>query len=143
MKKSDLWETPLDLFNDLHKEFSFDIDLCSNGSNNKVSRYCTEYFALEPGSFKCGFMNPPYSCPKAFIEKAYDDSLHSTIVALIKCDTSTQTWAVIWDYETGQPKPGVTVRFLPKRLKFNHPDVYKPMTAPFPSAIIIMNRQNL
>ena len=108
-----------------------------------------------------GFCNPPYSNPKPFIEKAWEDSKHCKIVCLVKCDPSTKWWSTFWDYGktmchncligTGYiekldmsipstvrccdvcgknkgtckvyngPKPGCTVRFFPKRIKFDPP----------------------
>ncbi len=73
-----------------------------------------------------GFMNPPYSCPKPFIEKAWDDSRYCRIVCLVKCDPSTKWWGTFWDYGLGLKhyngaKQGCQVRFFPKRIKFDPP----------------------
>ena len=38
--KTDLWETPQTLFDELNKEFDFDLDPCANEQNHK----CDEYF---------------------------------------------------------------------------------------------------
>ena len=39
--KSDEWETPQKVFNDLNKEFSFDLDPCANELNHKCEKYFT------------------------------------------------------------------------------------------------------
>ncbi len=139
-KESDLWETPSDLFAALDKEYNFKIDLCASSGNNKVPMYAKDFFALDAREFSgcTGFMNPPYSNPLPFIKKAYSDSMHMVIVLLIKADTSTKAWGVFWDYENNKPKLGVTVRFLPKRLKFERNGEPSTNTANFPSAIITM-----
>lgn len=92
-------------------------------------------------------MNPPYSNPKPFIEKAWEDSKYCKIVCLVKCDPSTKWWATFWEYGVecpciqfgveandpdiclgcnnkgryNGPKPGCEVRFFPKRIQFDPP----------------------
>ncbi len=140
---SDSWETPIDLFNELDKEFNFNIDLCATADNCKADFY-GDYFELNMENYRnqsC-FMNPPYSNPLPFISKAYEDSKHSKIVCLIKVDTSTRWWAVFWDYKTHAPKFGVEVRFFPKRIKFTPPAGLSGGSGPtFPSALVIMDRR--
>lgn len=121
-KLSDEWRTPDDLFQVLDRGgeymgmtfagFNFDIDLCANHENHKVDLYCTQYLTnymcygkscinfqeyVKRNNLTC-FMNPPYSNPKPFIEKAWEDSKHCKIVCLVKCDPSTKWWATFWDY---------------------------------------------
>lgn len=108
MKKlSDEWQTPDWLFKELDEEFNFDIDLCATAENNKCRYYFSDYLlnVIEgpvrgmspPFEGSCCFMNPPYSNPKPFIEKAWEDSKHCKIVCLVKCDPSTRWWATFWD----------------------------------------------
>ena len=159
MKDSDNWQTPQDLFEVLDgggfyqgiefKGFNFDIDLCATRENSKCNHLCwdflhsltgskdsncigTIYDDVEVGLIKTGFMNPPYSNPKPFIEKAWEHSKIMKIVCLVKCDPSTRWWSVFWDYDKDCGKPGASVRFFPKRIKFDPPqqlidsgDVYK------------------
>lgn len=175
---NDCWRTPQWLFDELNQEFNFDIDLCATKENSKCNIYCTDYLRNEynelkdpfrssgtlifsderdPSKFSdlayfkesatC-FMNPPYSNPKPFIEKAWEDSKHCKIVCLVKCDPSTRWWATFWNYGPNKccflckniknyeltygcskcgatwpagPKPGCEVRFFPKRIKFDPP----------------------
>ena len=140
MKDSDLWETPQRLFDELNREFKFTYDICANKNNSKCKNWCEDY--LNDDSIKyvgSAFMNPPYSNPLPFVKKAYEDSKYCKIVCLLKCDTSTKTWSVFWDYENNKPKPGVEVRFLPKRLKFERNSVASKNCANFPSVIVIMD----
>lgn len=170
MSDSNSWETPQWLFDELNVEFNFDIDLCAIEGNSKCDLYCPDYLEdkvlakgenlgiylkahFQYGQVKTAFMNPPYSNPKPFIEKAWEDSKYCRIVCLVKCDPSTKWWATFWDYDvectscyeypenyTGRqiayhicskckgagsyngPKPGCTVRFFPKRIKFDAPE---------------------
>ncbi len=151
---SDQWRTPQSLFEELDQEFNFNIDLCATEENTKCDiwyqdylndvqiekvylapRVATmqEYHEIGDANYTC-FMNPPYSNPKSFIDKAWEDSKHCRIVCLVKCDPSTKWWATFWNYDselkcnsTGRtklrngPKPGCEVRFFPKRIKFDPP----------------------
>lgn len=164
-KLSDCLQTPDWLFKELDEEFHFNIDLCATKENSKCVLFCTDYINNMVGSvyntmnYPCFqeyirenllnsgtcFMNPPYSNPKPFIEKAWEDSKHCKIVALVKCDPSTKWWATFWYYDdikldktnstipsnfgktlkTRGPKRGCEVRFFPKRIKFDPPKGYK------------------
>ncbi len=42
-KKSDEWATPDEVFNELDKEFHFDLDPCSTVENHK----CEDYYTME------------------------------------------------------------------------------------------------
>lgn len=159
---SNSWCTPDWLFKDLNTEFTFDIDLCATKENSKCGMYGTDYFrgwVSHIDGHKCielaelyntklvqtAFMNPPYSNPLPFIEKAWKDSRYCKIVCLVKCDTSTKWWAVFWDYAKHAPKPGCEVRFFPARIKFDPPKGFcgKVSSPSFPSALIIMDRRNI
>lgn len=38
---SDEWSTPVDIYNDLDKEFNFTLDPCSTKENHKAQKYFT------------------------------------------------------------------------------------------------------
>jgi phage N-6-adenine-methyltransferase len=149
-KPSDEWQTPQWLFDQLNKEFNFDIDACANEGNSKCADFMQD--ALNGWSWRCKksvFMNPPYSKPLPFIQVAWNSSVNCRVVCLVKADTSTKWWAIFWDYDRINPdgtkggaKPGCEVRFLPKRIKFVKPDGSSAGAANFPSAIVIMDRRN-
>ena len=42
-RKTDEWATPQDFFDELNREFHFDLDSCADDSNHK----CEEYFTME------------------------------------------------------------------------------------------------
>lgn len=102
MKLSDEWRTPDWLFNQLNAEFNFDIDLCATKENKKCLWWCEDYLNIPLCELNyiisSAFMNPPYSNPKLFIEKAWEDSKYCKIVCLVKCDPSTRWWATFWEY---------------------------------------------
>lgn len=115
-KLSDQWQTPKWLFDELNAEFHFDIDLCATKENSKCIAYYDDYLndiasikgdseiqqvklSLLDWGMDTVFMNPPYSNPRPFIEKAWDDARYCRIVALVKADPSTRWWSVFWDYK--------------------------------------------
>ena len=66
-KQSDLWETPTWLFNELNKEFHFNVDVCANKENSKRAIWLKD--ALDESYWientTC-FLNPPYSNPSGY-----------------------------------------------------------------------------
>lgn len=172
--------------------FHFDIDLCATAENSKCQYFCVDYLinaylnkdcingwtpgriafdeATKKDNITC-FMNPPYSNPWPFIEKAWEDSKYCKIVCLVKVDTSTNWWSVFWDTTTctycgssggcydeligeyscqachgkkqrNGSKPGCDVIFFPKRIKFIPPEGINGKSGPsFPSCLVIMDRR--
>lgn len=107
-----------------------------------VDQYIQIYLEEQISAGRSAFMNPPYSNPKPFIEKAIELSKQIRVVMLIKCDPSTKSWGLFWDYNKHEPKEGVEIRFIPKRLKFEKAGV-SAGTASFPSVIVILDRRTL
>jgi phage N-6-adenine-methyltransferase len=135
----DDWETPQWFFEDLNKEFSFDIDLCATETNKKCKAYCPNIFEFAPYETRIGFMNPPYGRGIIkFINKAWLLSKNMVVVCLVPARTDTKWWSIFWDRENHKPKLGCQVRFLQGRLKFGNAKEH----APFPSAVIIMDRRS-
>ena len=139
--KSDEWSTPQELFDALHAEFDFRIDLAATAENAKCSAFFTkEHDALSMpwhAAFRCGWLNPPYSrglCGK-FIAKAAEERTKGFLtVMLLPARTDTKAFhAYIWDTDKHQPREGVEVRFLKGRLKFS--GCKDP--APFPSMVVV------
>lgn len=126
------WETPQDLFDELNREFHFDIDVCASEQNHK----CKRYYDIAADSLKqewkgiC-WMNPPYGRQIGkWIQKAYESSLQgATVVCLLPSRTDTK-----WFHDyclKGE------IRFIRGRLKFNH----SKNSAPFPSMIVVFTPQ--
>lgn len=127
---TDNWGTPQWLFDELDKEWHFDVDVCASSENAK----CPKYFSKEENGlaqdwsqFNNCWMNPPYGRQIGiWIEKAYNESQKGTnVVCLLPSRTDTR-----WFHEyclKGE------IKFLKGRLKFN--DGKTP--APFPSMIVV------
>ena len=73
--------TPYDFYLDLDHEFNFDFDPCPE--------YPT-FNGLIVDWKKCNYVNPPYNNQKAWVEKAYNESLkNKTCVMLLPARTDT------------------------------------------------------
>lgn len=126
--KTDLWETPQWLFDELDREFDFEIDVCAIPENAKCEKYFTPQMdALKQEWQGVCWMNPPYGREIGkWIEKAYKSAQNgATVVCLLPARTDTK-----WFHNycmKGQ------IRFLKGRLKFGG----SKNSAPFPSMIVI------
>ncbi len=130
--KSDQWETPQDLYDDLDNIFGFDLDPCALPSNAKCRRFITpdEDGLKQPWTGNV-FMNPPYGREIGkWVKKAFDEAQKdgTTVVCLLPARTDTAWWH---EYCTKGH-----VWLIRGRLKFG--DSHN--GAPFPSAIVIFSR---
>jgi phage N-6-adenine-methyltransferase len=125
--QTDVWATPQRVFDELHDEFEFTLDPCTDGTNAK----CETFFTPDDDGLSQSwvnhtvFMNPPYSQNAAWMRKAYDESIWSTVVCLVPARTDTRWWH---DYAMKGE-----VRFIRGRLKFGDAK----HSAPFPSAVVV------
>lgn len=131
--RSDLWSTPQDLFEELNKEFSFDLDPCSTHENAK----CHNHFTIEEDGLLMDwsghsvFCNPPYGRDMyKWVRKCYNASLSCpVVVALLPSRTDTR-WFHEFIYHRAE------IRFIKGRLKFGGSS----NSAPFPSMIVIWKK---
>ena len=126
--KSDLWSTPLDLFEKLNSIHNFTLDACAIPENAK----CLDYFSPEQNGLKqqwtgVVWCNPPYGKEiKKWIEKGFNSARNGVkVVMLIPARTDTAYWH---DFVMRGK-----IEFLRGRLKFGDAK----NSAPFPSAIVI------
>lgn len=124
--KTDLWETPQDFFDNLNREFGFEVDVCALSSNAK----CKKFFSpsddglVQEWKGVC-WCNPPYGREIGkWVKKAYESN--ATTVLLLPARTDTK-W--FHDYIYGKAE----IRFIKGRLKFGD----SKNAAPFPSMIVV------
>lgn len=125
---TDEWATPQALYDQLHEEFCFDLDVCALDTSAKCERYYTpETDGLNQEWRGTCWMNPPYGdVISTWVKKAHDSALDgATVVCLLPARVDTGWW---WDYcRHGE------IRFLKGRLKFGEAT----SGAPFPSAVVV------
>ena len=133
--KSNEWETPQSLFDELNAEFHFTLDSCATKENTK----CAKFFTKQEDGLKQSwenervFMNPPYGGNTGkWIEKAWYSSMWGAIVVcLIVSSTDRSYWH---DYIFPS---ACEIRWLRGRITFGDAK----STAPFASAIVVFNGQ--
>jgi phage N-6-adenine-methyltransferase len=129
------WSTPDDFYQELHKEFQFELDPAATKENAKCPRYFTKEtngLAQEWAPLRT-FCNPPYGrgVTGKWVEKAHQEWLRSaTVVLLLPARTDTK-W--FHDFILGKAE----VRFVRGRLKFGD----SPNSAPFPSMVVVYRKQ--
>jgi len=104
-KKTDNWQTPKWLYEELNEEFNFDFDPCPLNS---------DFDGLKIDWGSSNFVNPPYSNVIGFLEKAkeqMDKKIASTVVFLTFSNTDTK-WFHNYIYKKAE------LRFIKGRLKF-------------------------
>ena len=132
--KTDLWETPQILFDELNREFKFRMDACATSENAK----CSVYYDMEKDGLVQPWdgpvwRNPPYGREIAkWVKKAWEEWMNgNTVVMLLPARTDTR-----WFHDYIYNKQGVEIRFLRGRLKFGGCK----NSAPFPSMIVIYRK---
>lgn len=134
--ENEVWETPQEFFNELDKEFQFNLDPCATPENKK----CPTFFTKEDNGLKQDwggfrvFCNPPYgrNTTGLWIEKAYKESCkpNTLVVCLVPSRTDTK-W--FHDFVWGKGE----IRFVKGRLKFGG----SKNAAPFPSMVVIYRNE--
>lgn len=122
--KSEIWETPIDFFEELDREFHFQTDVCALPENKK----CAHYYSPEQDGLKqkwegvC-WCNPPYGRNIGkWVKKAAESE--GTVVCLLPARTDTK-W--FHEYINGKAE----IRFVKGGSK---------NSAPFPSMIVIFRQ---
>jgi len=123
-RDSDNYATPIEFYNKINKEFSFDYDPCPFKSD--FDGLLTEW----NGSI---YINPPYSGIEPFIKKGIEQLQNGNAercVYLIPVRSDTKYWHdLIMRYAS-------EIRFVKSRLNFNE----SKSPAPFPCVLIIFDK---
>ena len=144
------WETPQDFFDKLNSEFGFNLDVCAQSDNTKLTNFYSEESLSKPWKGRC-WMNPPYDKNIGeWVKKAYESSLQgATVVCLLQgrsCDTK---WFHNFVMKASE------IRFIKDRLhfglngKFSRANissmivVFRPNHIGYPSVCSIDNKGNL
>lgn len=127
--QSDEWATPQELFDELNKEFNFDLDPCATSENHKCDRYYTmesDGKAQKWGGCRV-FCNPPYSQISEWVEKAFRETRNDNTLVVLLIPSRTDT-RYFHDYIYQRAE----IRFIKGRVKFGGKG-----SAPFPSMLVI------
>jgi phage N-6-adenine-methyltransferase len=133
----DLWQTPVEIFNQLDKEFDFICDVAASKDN----KLCVNYIDENDDSLNCTWMksnwcNPPYSNITPWVNKAISQhELGLTTVMLVPADTSVKWFKLA--YESCNE-----VRFISGRISFINADTQKPVNGNNKGSVIFIWRGN-
>ena len=127
---TDQWATPQYLFDQLDREFHFDLDVCADETNHKCARYFDRSMnGLEQEWTGTCWMNPPYGREIGkWFEKANLSARGggAVVVCLLPARTDTRWWR-------DHVMEATELRFIQGRVRFGNADT----GAPFPSVIAI------
>lgn len=136
----DCWRTPPEIFNTLNAEFSFRLDAAASEEN----ALCEQFIAAEKNTLttpwssylseEYAWLNPPYSNPMPFVQKAAEENSEHYIgcVMLLPSDTS-----VGWFKEA--IKTASEVRFITGgRIKFISAEDGKPKSGNSKGSMLIV-----
>lgn len=130
------YETPPELFWQLHQEFRFTLDAAASHENALLPRYCTKegtFVKTDYGALmvsESDGLSLSWQGERVYCNPPYDRSLSRwvakgcakegpLVVMLLPVSTSTRWFHdYIWDATWQCPRPGVEVRFLRGRLAF-------------------------
>lgn len=126
------WATPQAFFDELDREFHFDLDPCATDSNAK----CELYYTVEDDGLTKNwggrrvFCNPPYGREIGkWVKKCYEESQKPDTLVVLLIPARTDT-AYFHEYIY---KKAREIRFIRGRLHFNEAK----QGAPFPSMVVI------
>ncbi|MCC7230613.1 MAG: hypothetical protein IT203_09495 [Fimbriimonadaceae bacterium] len=128
------WSTPQDLFDELHREFAFDLDVCATVENAKCERfYSRRDDGLKQPWFGTCWCNPPYGRDIGrWVEKSLQASRDGAVVVCLLPSRTDTRW---WHECVSQAED---VRFLRGRLRFGGHE----NSAPFPSVVAVFRMQS-
>ena len=130
-RESDEWGTPNNLFIKLDKKYNFTIDVAASKRNYKCKKYYTKE---DNGLFKdwsneVVWCNPPYSEIDLWVQKCYEESGKSKLIALLIPARTDTKYFHKYIYNKAE------LIFIKGRLRFTNPN--KSGSAPFPSMLVI------
>lgn len=132
--KTEMWETPLNVFNKYNDIHKFTTDVCAIESNKKCNHFYSpeENGLIQEWEGVC-WMNPPYGSEIIkWVKKAHDSVMFGKcdkVVALLPARTDTR-WFHSYCYHIAN------IELLKGRIKF----VGGKSSAPFPSMIVIWSK---
>ena len=128
----DAWETPKKLFDQLHEEFRFTLDVAASESNTKCERYFTkkDNALVQSWQSERVFCNPPYGRELGrWVAKAFCEvyQRYCPLAVLLLPARTDVEWFHRYVYHKAE------IRFIEGRLKFGG----SKYNAPFPSMVVI------
>lgn len=130
--KTDLWETPQELFDQMDAEFHFNLDVCALPENAKCAAYYTpEQDGLKQPWYGRCWCNPPYGRNIGeWVRRAHLAACAGNLVVMLLPARTDTRWFHDYIYQNKNAE----IRFIKGRLKFGGG---AKNSAPFPSMIVV------
>lgn len=114
--KTDLWETPQELFDQLDDEFHFNLDVCALSENAKCAAYYTpEQDGLKQPWYGRCWCNPPYGRNIGeWVRRAHLAACAGNLVVMLLPARTDTRWFHDYIYQNKNAE----IRFIKGRLKF-------------------------
>ena len=109
------WETPQYFFDEINKEFMFDVDVCAVKQNAKIPNFIDPHLnGLKISWHGNCWMNPPYDKTKRnWIAKAYNESQNGNLIVCLLQSIGTDTkWFHKYIMKSSE------IRFIKGRIQF-------------------------
>lgn len=143
--KSDEWETPIELFNELNEKYHFTLDPSCQEHNHKCEKYYTqkENGLIQDWSGEIVFCNPPYGKSIGeWVKKCYSENKNNNVFICLLIPSRTDTK---WFHKYIYHNKNAEIIFLQGRLRFVNRTFpswradgnFKISPAPFPSMLVI------
>lgn len=121
--KTDDRRTPPSIFEPLHEEHGFTVDVAASSANAKLPRFFDREAdgLAQPWTDEVVWCNPPYSDLRSWTKKALYEVEHGCrkVVMLLPANRTEQGWwQELLEPLRDRPGTGVTTRNLPGRPKF-------------------------
>lgn len=91
IEERDDWQTPQWLFDELDKQYKFDIDCCATKENSKCPASSDDFERIGPMQVSICWMNPPFTKAKEMFKHFF--KVVNSGVAIYRCDNlETSIW---------------------------------------------------
>ncbi len=129
------WATPPEVFEPLHAEFNFTVDVCATVENTKLPRYWSEGSngLLQDWAGERCWMNPPYG-REVYVWTRKAREARTLVVGLLPASTDLRWW------HEDVVAAGAEVRFIRGRVRFLTGGPYR-ASGFFASVIVIWRGQ--
>ena len=131
----DLWQTPIQIFSALNREFNFTYDVAASEHNALCDDYLDEHDdALVSAWGQVNWCNPPYSDISPWVSKAAEEQDNgNTTVMLVPSDTS-----VAW-FKNAYASCN-EIRFISGRISFINAETQNPVSGNNKGSVIFIWR---
>lgn len=120
LAKTDVRETPRELFTELNQEFRFTLDAAATPQNALCQRFYTEADTVQCWEGARVWCNPPFTELEAWTDKAWEEWCTGCILNIVMLVPANRTDRPWWQKNVAPyiKEPRFDVRWFPERHRF-------------------------